>query len=301
MRQEYCQTTSPTSAHDGRMATDGIPAEDIHNQLDRILQAARFRGSLRLTRFLKFVVETALAGEPASIKAYTIAVGALGRPSDFDPQHDPIVRVEAGRLRAALARYYAEEGRNDLIVIDIPRGIYVPVFRRRDSARPPPPAPAARAAALPIGPAVHRQLFVASQAAELAAELKALRGALADSYAPLQLSAPSLLAPPLSPTASPFTIDETPDGHESVATLEPTSQPQPKLPSSLSDRGRKLSFAAAAKSRLGKFAPALRIALCIMAILAVLEVTFDIGHPITSGADRGLLFRLWGSQTSDKR
>jgi len=107
-----------------------MAADDIHRQLDRILESSYFQVSLRLTRFLKFVVETTLAGKPETIKAYTIAVDALDRGEDFDPQRDPIVRVEAGRLRAALARYYADEGRHDALVIEVPRGGYVPTFRR---------------------------------------------------------------------------------------------------------------------------------------------------------------------------
>ncbi len=109
---------------------EAIRTEDIHRQLERICAGTAFRGSLRLTRFLTFVVETTLAGKSDTVKAYTIAVEALDRGSDFNPESDPIVRVEAGRLRHALARYYAEAGRNDAVVIDLPRGTYVPVFHR---------------------------------------------------------------------------------------------------------------------------------------------------------------------------
>src|SRR5262249_34232343 len=68
------------------------------------------------------------------IKAYTIAVEALGRGEDFDPYIDPIVRVDAGRLRRALERYYAGVGATDTILIHIPRGHYFPEFRYRQSA-----------------------------------------------------------------------------------------------------------------------------------------------------------------------
>ncbi len=113
------EVTSSEATHDG-----------IRLQLVRIVGSAPFSGSLRLTRFLTFVVKATLAGEGARIKAYTIAIEALGRGSEFDPQADPIVRVEAGRLRAALARYYADAGRDDPVVIELPRGSYVPTFRR---------------------------------------------------------------------------------------------------------------------------------------------------------------------------
>lgn len=113
-------------------AGQGPHAPDIRRQLGCILRSAAFRDALRLTHFLSFVVEATLAGRGRSIKAYTIAVEALGREPSFDPQADPIVRVEAGRLRRALARYYAGEGRNDPLVIELPRGTYVPVFHWRD-------------------------------------------------------------------------------------------------------------------------------------------------------------------------
>ncbi len=118
--------------------TDAVPAaretshvDEIRNELGRIVASEALRGSLRLTRFITFVVEATLAGRGARIKAYTIAVEALGRTSNFDPQSDPIVRVEAGRLRQALTRYYAGAGRGDPLVIELPRGTYVPSFRRR--------------------------------------------------------------------------------------------------------------------------------------------------------------------------
>lgn len=108
--------------------------DDVRRQVARITSSTVFRGSLRLTRFLTFVVEATLAGRAATLKAYTIAVEALGRDTSFDPQTDAIVRVEAGRLRQALARYYAGEGRHDRIVFELPRGSYVPIFRRREAA-----------------------------------------------------------------------------------------------------------------------------------------------------------------------
>ena len=107
---------------------EAVRTGDIHRQLMRICASTAFRGSLRLTRFLTFVVETTLAGKSDTIKAYTIAVEALDRGGNFNPESDPIVRVEAGRLRRALARYYTEAGRNDAVIIDLPRGTYVPVF-----------------------------------------------------------------------------------------------------------------------------------------------------------------------------
>jgi hypothetical protein len=114
-------------------------ADDVCRGLARVLRSPAFRDSLRLASFLKFVVEAALGGKSDRIKSYTIAVEALGRGPAFDPQTDPIVRVEAGRLRHALARYYATTGCDDAILIDMPRGTYVPVFTWRVGGAAPQP------------------------------------------------------------------------------------------------------------------------------------------------------------------
>jgi hypothetical protein len=131
------QTGQSHSITEARAWAEGRPLNledphgyEIRQALAAMLASAAFRNSLRLTRFISFVVEATLAGRAGTLKGYTIAVGALGRGSDFDPQTDPIVRVEAGRLRQALARYYAEEGRNDRVLIELPRGTYVPTFTR---------------------------------------------------------------------------------------------------------------------------------------------------------------------------
>jgi hypothetical protein len=105
-------------------------ADDIRLELHRIVNSSPFRDAYRLTSFLSFIVEMTLAGNGNKLKAYTIAVEALGRRADFDPQTDPIVRVEAVRMRQALARYYSGIGRDDPLVIEVPRGSYVPAFRR---------------------------------------------------------------------------------------------------------------------------------------------------------------------------
>lgn len=108
---------------------------NIRRGLDRILASPGFKKSSHLSNFLRFVVEESIAGRGSQIKAYTIAVDALGRSSDFDPQSDPIVRVEAARLRRALDAYYANEGRDDPVVIGLPVGHYAPAFQCR-KARP---------------------------------------------------------------------------------------------------------------------------------------------------------------------
>ena len=100
----------------------------IRAGLDRVLVSDAFRAAPQLSAFLNFVVERTVEGRAAELKGYTIAVEGLGRPADFNPQLDPIVRVEAGRLRRALAQYYAGDGRGDPVQISMPVGGYVPVF-----------------------------------------------------------------------------------------------------------------------------------------------------------------------------
>ena len=123
--------TSSEAAEKVGCASLTLDEAEKRRQLNRILSSLPFRNSLRLRSFLNFVVETTLAGHSESIKAYTIAVEALGRNPSFDPETDPIVRVEAVRLRQALTRYYVQAGRDDQIVIALPRGTYVPVFEQR--------------------------------------------------------------------------------------------------------------------------------------------------------------------------
>ncbi len=148
----------------GFVAPPGAQGDKVRLALRRIVDSAAFRNSLRLKSFLAFVVDAALAGNAQRIKGYTIAVEALGRDSDFDPQSDPIVRVEAGRLRRALARYYAGPGSSDELIIALPLGSYVPEFRTRD-------APAAR---LPDGSGHRRGLEQSARLSRTLTDFKQL-------------------------------------------------------------------------------------------------------------------------------
>ena len=103
--------------------------EAVRNQLERILKNAKFRGSDKQRKFLSFVVNETLEDRASEIKGYTIAVAVYERAETFDPQIDPIVRVEAGRLRRALEHYYLTAGKNDPVIIKIPKGSYIPTFQ----------------------------------------------------------------------------------------------------------------------------------------------------------------------------
>ena len=125
----------------------GAPDEsDVRAGLERVLASNAFRASPQLGAFLRYVVEERLAGRGAGLKGYTIGVEALGRDPRFNPQVDPIVRVEATRLRRALERYYADDGSGDPLVINLQRGSYVPAFTWRAAASPPPSPPPVAAA-----------------------------------------------------------------------------------------------------------------------------------------------------------
>jgi adenylate cyclase len=106
----------------------------IREELERILSSPKFAGAGQVRRFLRFAVEETVAGRQNQIKQYTIGIEALGRRPDFDPTEDPIVRIEAGRVRRALAHYYQHQGRHDAIRILIPKGAYVPVFQTNDTS-----------------------------------------------------------------------------------------------------------------------------------------------------------------------
>ena len=111
--------------------------EAVREQLERILASADFVASDRLKRSLRFIVEEALAGRADRLKAYTIALEVFGRDPSFDPQNDPVVRMEAGRLRRRLERYFLGTGRSDPVRIEIPKGDYAPIFTCRAMRYPP--------------------------------------------------------------------------------------------------------------------------------------------------------------------
>ncbi len=113
-------TTSPSSAPD---------AEAVRKHLRMVLAHGEFAASPQLAAFLTSIVERKLEGADDRIKAYAIATEALGRPASFDPQADPIVRVQARRLRQALQIYYADPVADDAIRINLQVGSYVPEFK----------------------------------------------------------------------------------------------------------------------------------------------------------------------------
>jgi hypothetical protein len=101
-------------------------------QVDRLLNSHVLHGSESLCKLLRYLAEHALDHPGTPLKEYQIATEVFGRPPNFDPQSDSTIRVQAGRLRLKIAEYYASEGADDSIQVEIPKGTYVVSFNRRE-------------------------------------------------------------------------------------------------------------------------------------------------------------------------
>ncbi len=119
----------------------GADTTAIEAQVDRVLSSSIFRAAPTLSSVLKFITDRTLQGRTPEISEYTIATQVLGRGAEFDPSVDTIVRTQAYRLRAKLQQYYNGPGADDSLVIDVPKGHYLPIFRieRRDEVPIQPP------------------------------------------------------------------------------------------------------------------------------------------------------------------
>jgi adenylate cyclase len=148
----------------------GLTPAAIREYLERILASSEFPGKARPGRFLRFIVEETLNGRSDQLKGFTIALAVFDRDESFDSQTDPVVRIEAGRLRRAIDRYYLTAGKADPILIQIPKGSYVPKFLpnpRYVSTLPRSPAPPDKA--LPV--AMHHPVFEKPAVAVLPLEI----------------------------------------------------------------------------------------------------------------------------------
>jgi TolB-like protein len=112
-------------------------APEVRSQLERILASQTLAGSDQLKRLLRLVVERTLNGQSDLLKEYNLGLEAFHRPPNYDPKTDPIVRVQARRLRSKLGEYYASEGASDTLMIQIPKGAYIPVVESRAAHAPP--------------------------------------------------------------------------------------------------------------------------------------------------------------------
>jgi len=117
-----------------------LTPESIRATLDKILSSPGFANAERLTRFLRYTVEETLGGQTDKLKESLLGIDVFGRKPTYDPRVDAVVRTEAVKLRARLRDYYETEGREDEIIIDLPKGGYIPAFRLREKQPPEPVA-----------------------------------------------------------------------------------------------------------------------------------------------------------------
>ena len=110
--------------------------KSIEIQLNLLLASKAIGASPRMKRLLAHIVEKTLAAESLDLNGYAIGLDVFDKAEAFDPQTDSIVRVQAGRLRKLLESYYADEGANDPIIISLPKGTYVPIFKERQTSKP---------------------------------------------------------------------------------------------------------------------------------------------------------------------
>src|SRR6202795_4227895 len=108
-----------------------VGRDQFFQQVDRLINSHSLRSSESLRKLLRYLAERTLDHRGLPVKEYQIATEVLGRPAGFDPQSDSTVRVQAGRLRVKLAEYYAHEGPDDPILVEIPKGSYALTFQLR--------------------------------------------------------------------------------------------------------------------------------------------------------------------------
>ncbi len=108
--------------------TGSPSADQCQEQVQRILKSATFRNAVTLQQLFQFLTAKAFEGGAEALKEYTIGVEAFGRPQNFDPKTDTIVRVQIHRLRQKLMEYYDADGSRDPILVEIPKGHYLPRF-----------------------------------------------------------------------------------------------------------------------------------------------------------------------------
>jgi TolB-like protein len=120
------------------MALQGVSADLVRGELERVLASETFAQSESLKRFLRHVVEKTLEGRNGELKEQVLGADVFGRGDSYDPRIDPIVRVQATRLRGKLRDYYLTEGSRSGVVIDLPKGSYVPSFSETAGKESPP-------------------------------------------------------------------------------------------------------------------------------------------------------------------
>ena len=118
----------PTNGSEGHRSTQ-VPEETIREELARVLSSHEFRASKRSQEFLRYAVENTLNGHTDLLKERTIGIEVFGRSTSYEPSDDATVRVKAGDVRKRLGLYYAEQGAQNPVRIELPGGTYVPEFK----------------------------------------------------------------------------------------------------------------------------------------------------------------------------
>lgn len=142
--------------------TGGPTCERVRRALDAIIVSETFSRSERLRSFLSYIVENELSGKAAQLKGYSVGIDVFGRKPGFDAGNDPLVRVQAGKLRKLLEQYYETEGATERLRIRVPLGSYVPEYSIVDDL----PETAARV--LPAAPKPRRPWIPAPVSSPLA-------------------------------------------------------------------------------------------------------------------------------------
>lgn len=138
------------------------PPAEWRDLLNRVASSPRFQKSKRLRELLLYLGERSLQDPTYVLREQEIGVDVFGRPADYDTSHDTLVRVQVSQLRKKLQEHFSEEGRDEPLIIEIPKGNYVPLFRPRAELletppahppymAPPPPIPAHRGRTFSLG------------------------------------------------------------------------------------------------------------------------------------------------------
>lgn len=110
--------------------------DDARKEIEHLLESRAFGSSETHRRLLEYLAAKTLSGETDHLKEYTVGIEAFGKPLGYDPQEDSIVRTQTSRLRLKLLEYYKFEGKDDAVLVEIPRGGFKLEFHRRNAVPP---------------------------------------------------------------------------------------------------------------------------------------------------------------------
>jgi len=169
----------------GVVGVNGLDREAKLGEIEKLTSSSVLHGSESLCNLLRFLTKQSLEHPGSTVKEYQIATEVFGRAADFDPRLDSTVRVQTGRLRSKLAEYYAGDGIDDRIVVEIPRGSYHLIFHHREmELKPPLVEPVAEPLATPVPQRSPQQYWTAMAGAMAIIGAFALGFALRPAFQP---------------------------------------------------------------------------------------------------------------------